>query len=320
MFRRFHRRGFTLVELLVVIAIIGILVALLLPAVQAAREAARRSECSNNLKQIGLGAHNYHDTHKAFPPQVAAMRPMGNNTSDWSWRVMLFPFIEQGPLYDTLNPSVITTMPGVNTLYNGVAQLQRPLKNFVCPSDTSLPTNQWFANYAKSNYVADEDIFDFVGTLIWPIHTIAEITDGTSNTFMIGERKLTKLTPPKSFIAASLYGKPVVPGGGAAASIFHVHWPPNTPNPTTSATNSRTNDPAQTALATSSNHPGGVQFAFCDGSVHFVSNTIACNPRCLNAALGGASGYDPTSFCGPGPGFTYQNLGARADGYIPGEF
>src|SRR5688572_21241712 len=99
-----HRRprGFTLVELLVVIAIIGILVALLLPAVQAAREAARRMSCGNNLKQISLGLHNYHDTYKAFPAGWFDFGGAANNFESWGWSAMLLPFVEQQPLHDQM--------------------------------------------------------------------------------------------------------------------------------------------------------------------------------------------------------------------------
>src|SRR6188474_2683919 len=90
------RRAFTLVELLVVIAIIGVLVALLLPAVQAAREAARRMSCSNNLKQLSLALHNYEDTHKTLPPA-------GIDSNQMSWTVLLLPYMEQKPLYDQFN-------------------------------------------------------------------------------------------------------------------------------------------------------------------------------------------------------------------------
>src|SRR5258705_7417636 len=100
--RRISRcRAFTLVELLVVIAIIGVLVALLLPAVQAARESARRMQCSNKLKQLGLAMHNYHDTSQVFPPQGL---PAHGSTSTWGWGPLIFPYIELKPLYDTIQP------------------------------------------------------------------------------------------------------------------------------------------------------------------------------------------------------------------------
>src|SRR5918992_4678938 len=104
------RSAFTLVELLVVIAIIGVLVALLLPAVQAAREAARRMQCSNNLKQLGLASHNYHDTYKVFPVQSF---PAHGSNNAWGWSPMLFPFIELNSLYDILKPNT-GMAPGTN--------------------------------------------------------------------------------------------------------------------------------------------------------------------------------------------------------------
>jgi len=96
-----RRRAFTLVELLVVIAIIGILVALLLPAIQAAREAARRTQCSNNLKQMGVGFHNYHDAHRSFPPSCVKQKDQdgGGSAQATLWSGLLLPFMEQGPLW-----------------------------------------------------------------------------------------------------------------------------------------------------------------------------------------------------------------------------
>ncbi len=135
---RRHYRGFTLVELLVVIAIIGVLVALLLPAVQAAREAARRSSCSNNLKQIGIGLHNYHDVMQSFPSGWID-NPVANQES-WGWSAMALPYMEQSPLHQTLGVSRGTffsqlSLPAPNGVR--VADAARTvLKTFMCPSDS----------------------------------------------------------------------------------------------------------------------------------------------------------------------------------------
>lgn len=150
---RLRKRGFTLIELLVVIAIIAILVALLLPAVQQAREAARRAQCKNNLKQIGLALHNYHETHKSFPPSHVHRISGGNgpawtNSSKGSWMVQILPFIDQGPLYKSIdfkkegansntvgaNMSVeYQRVPGNNGKYNQTI----PIPGYMCPTDTA---------------------------------------------------------------------------------------------------------------------------------------------------------------------------------------
>lgn len=132
------RAGFTLVELLVVIAIIGILIALLLPAVQAAREAARRSECTNKLKQLALGVHNYHDTFKEFP-NCTYDGKYNTSSKGWSWIAKILPYIEQGNLFEDLR--ITSGNQGSNarrmneTLKSGKLARQTPLESLRCPSD-----------------------------------------------------------------------------------------------------------------------------------------------------------------------------------------
>ncbi len=207
--RRFVRGrwAFTLVELLVVIAIIGVLVALLLPAVQAAREAARRSSCSNNLKQIGLALHNYHDSFNAFPRAVT----WGGGTTTpqlpyhHTWITSILPFIEQRPLYDSINHDAPAwSQPHV--------ALQ--VKNFLCPSDGQLQSANAH-NLAITNYAGSEGYHWWSDAMIgaWPPwdslgftnpagdyngvftvnknRTMANFLDGTSQTIMVGEKNST---------------------------------------------------------------------------------------------------------------------------------
>ncbi|MDP6721385.1 MAG: DUF1559 domain-containing protein [Pirellulaceae bacterium] len=167
--RRIRRTGgFTLVELLVVIAIIGILVALLLPAVQAAREAARRMSCSNNMKQIGLAMHNYHDTYKTFPygegaPPVSGRRWYGPN-----WRIAILPFIEQAPMYDQLSfgTGANFTFDACRPGFRGRAN--RMLEGYTvpvyrCPS-SSLPINGTNVSPSPTNNNRhNAQLIDYVG-------------------------------------------------------------------------------------------------------------------------------------------------------------
>ncbi|HRX78605.1 MAG TPA: DUF1559 domain-containing protein, partial [Pirellulaceae bacterium] len=167
--------GFTLVELLVVIAIIGILVALLLPAVQAAREAARRMQCGNNLKQIGLSMHNYHDTYKTLPPGYLMKRTSPTvclpNLNSWGWGALLLPFMEQSPLHDKLKVGDISIFQAGATPAL-LAAMNVSINSYRCPSDVAPDTNPnnqkrmspwnnasgW--TMARSNYVANNTSWD----------------------------------------------------------------------------------------------------------------------------------------------------------------
>jgi prepilin-type N-terminal cleavage/methylation domain-containing protein/prepilin-type processing-associated H-X9-DG protein len=335
--------GFTLVELLVVIAIIGILVALLLPAVQAAREAARRMQCSNNFKQIVLATHNYHDTFKVFPVQSF---PAHGSQNAWGWSPMIFPFIELQALYDTLQPNVgqtvnnVGTLPPATRLYNGVLLLQQPVPAFICPSCPGERVNQFYTNprnnsnranwYTKSNYLCNQNVIHKSdGTFAGPPSAtpvgLRDVTDGTSNTLIYGERSLRVLPKDKGRSTGGvLWGKPVA--NSDAATCFHHNYPINTSDPSndfnanvysggfTNATNSCN------AHVATSNHPGGAQFALCDGSVRFLSQTIASNPIAYNNPPGNPTlpGCTSTNYASmaqiTGPGFVYQNLYHRHDG------
>ena len=206
--RRSAPRGFTLIELLVVIAIVAILVALILPAVQNAREAARRSQCLNNLKQIGLALHNYHETNQCFPQGWIGVT---NNQSDvnglngWGWASKLLHRLEQPALYHEINFKLSVTNAANS------ANIVRPLPTFRCPSDSSAdtwvlknPAGTALATLATANYVGNfgtdglDACLSFAPGAICQgdgvlMHNttirIADIRDGMSSTLMIGERK-----------------------------------------------------------------------------------------------------------------------------------
>lgn len=214
MSRRVSRTGFTLVELLVVIAIIGILVALLLPAIQAAREAARRTQCNNNLKQIGIALQNYHDTYKTFPP-VAVFGKYGRypdvppNPSpapayNHTWCLMILPFMEQQPLYDSVDKNLrVWDQPIRSTV----------VPAFLCPSDDGFGERPSDTHgIAVTHYVASEGYHwwpgaavpnysfapgaDFQGVFAGGQSTnMAKITDGTSNVIVVAESNSTGYKP-----------------------------------------------------------------------------------------------------------------------------
>ncbi len=298
MVHRPRKTGFTLVELLVVIAIIGILIALLLPAVQAAREAARRSQCSNNMKQLGLATHNYHDTYKVFPPGVLAARlnaGMSTHPNNMSWMPLLLPFMEQAPLYDQLKPYIVSRSASSfpSDLMNTV------IPALCCPSDPNMgkvttvhgtadpppDKNDGFCgNYLLCNgsqQVTEGtggNSFDMNGMFYYLSKTrMASVTDGTSNTVMAGE---VCVVPETSTAHRDWRGRYY--RADHLSSIFSTYLPPNTTSAdlcrTCEATEPLwapcTQSTATQAIYARSRHPGGAQIGLADGSVRFVSETV----------------------------------------------
>jgi len=318
-------RGFTLVELLVVIAIIGVLIALLLPAVQAAREAARRAQCTNNLKQLGLGLQNYHDTYRVFP--------FGNQNS-YSWTVRLLPFIEQKPLWDQINQGnaglpAFSYAPwdATNFKFQGTK-----IPAYNCPSDghwgnqtTGAATNYQgsFGDRLYNNHTdgTRRGLFN-----AGRVTSFATITDGSSNTAAFSERVVgnTGQRYIKGNIAygagMTTNGSVASPGaclntrgsdgrsyntgvkvnaldGGGSEYASGRRWPDGRPFYTGFTTALPPNAPScghadgsdntWGVFSATSQHPGGVNVALVDGSVRFVSETVdSGNPSATEVPSG----------------------------------
>jgi len=311
---RFRSRnaGFTLVELLVVIAIIGILVGLLLPAVQAAREAARRMSCSNNLKQIGLAFHNYESANKKFAPGYIAKIPQNITSSErslWSWGAFVLPYLEQNALYDALQPGPVLLEQHLLTPV-GLQLLQTPLAVYRCPSDGG-PTLNNFDDTRSDTPTATTNFYNRHVTS----NGADRIAIALSN-YVMSANPSDSTTPPAF---AAQYGPPRgvgfqnsrvgfgdIPDGtsntilvgerawrfadltvGAANALG---FSAETCNPSGSwnvksgqlaaiaiaydGINWRANNRIHQVRGFSSNHSGGAQFVMCDGSVHFISQNI----------------------------------------------
>lgn len=281
-------RGFTLIELLVVIAIIAILVALLLPAVQQAREAARRSQCKSNLKQIGLAMHGYHDVANVLPP--GWVQDTAGANRDWGTGTFLLPYMDQAGLYEALSPGsqANSVMP---TSASNVDLFRTPIVAWVCPSDTGAPTNPYYGDYAKSNYVVSTQIGRGNSST-----RFRDITDGLSNVLMHGERALK----PGGTGGVNRQPGAIVFGrhnNSTASSHFRANHKINGPTTINSATNPGSGDGTCTRYNASSPHVGGVHFLFCDGAVKFLSENIEADDITTSC------GSDTTS-----TDFLYPNL------------
>jgi prepilin-type processing-associated H-X9-DG protein len=251
---------------LVVIAIIGVLVALLLPAVQFARESARRSKCENNLKQIVLGLHNFESCYGYFP---SAYEGSGTNPG-WGWGSAILPFCEQKNLYEQAQVDKSVFGAGANPAMPTVhSEVKIPL--YRCPSDPAPDKNPIRLYHATSNYRAvagpvELRIFyadyDYGGVLYQNSRTrMAKITDGTSNTLLIGECIFDEKTSKRAALWAGMTGMRVFPGdSGASIWVSDVMW---------SVDDVSANVNGLAPQAFSSRHPGGAHFAYSDGSVRF---------------------------------------------------
>tara|TARA_R110002111_G_scaffold228511_1_gene289923 strand:- start:3925 stop:4908 length:984 start_codon:yes stop_codon:yes gene_type:complete len=316
--------GFTLIELLVVIAIIAILIALLLPAVQQAREAARRSSCKNNLKQIGIALHNYHDTFSRLPPGIVEFYDSGDR-GNWGWAAYILPSMEQSTLYNNLEISEISLAEALDNP-TMVSIMKQPLAAFQCPS-TPVPEQtdrdinslsggpdvfltistyagnggSWRLYKSKAAAASASRNEGCVNGVFWSNSNVRfrDITDGTTNTIMVGERtwELTKLGTPLSFKGRTHPHAAHIYGTATAASNTYYGMAD-----VLGVGESHINGPGYPRNSFSSSHTGGAHFALCDGSVRFISENID--------HLKSTSAIDST----------YERLLDRADGDPIGEF
>ena len=336
------QRGFTLVELLVVIAIIGVLIGLLLPAVQSVRSAAARSQCTNNLKQIGLALMSYHDANSWFPPGYIDGNPAGPNTPDmdvgpgWGWAAMILPYLEQNNVYAQINFNV-----GVATGVN--AQIsQQPLTIYQCPAD---PNQQAFSVYTGNNFsgpVGPVAHGNYIGCNGWEEcfnnaggdaqgqgsdgetvggygqsgnglfyrnshYNMLSIVDGTSNTIIVGERSSNH--SPSTWTGAVTGGR--VPAWMATTPFTPPYTPPSAAptGPNGSAYDNADYDEALVLGHGNETHLPSADTPFYDPDTFYSMHT----PRGANFLFGDGSVHFLSSSIDPA---TYQFLTTIAGGEV----
>jgi len=271
-----------LVELLVVIAIIGILVALLLPAIQAAREASRRTQCANNLKQIAVAMHNHHDTYGYFP-NTYVLKNYPSGTGDYGPLPRLFPFMEQAGLHDALEPGDYSgPIPAVNDI------TKTRVPTLICPSDPTPDLNPNGSNDGKCNYLPSAQICINTTPAAALKVNMKDILDGTSATFMFGERDM------EQGVAGIWIGR----RNGVTDAIVYARGDLPLNTRWTGAV-----DPNCTRHCWTSIHPGGANFALADASVRFISDTIESHYGYTQSCAGTVNKAD----------FLYQNLYRKDD-------
>jgi prepilin-type N-terminal cleavage/methylation domain-containing protein len=334
--QRAARRGFTLVELLVVIAIIGVLVALLLPAIQAAREAARRSSCGNNLKQLGLALQNYHDARKTFPYSVVCIPTSasmgGTSNVGPTWVTAILPFIEGGNVISTYNKTAFWMDMPANVSFHGAT-----LPFMICPSDAFAPVafnganvstvNSPASNWGRGCYGCNTSVYWYYNGLsnsstnfnsmingkgiMAPNVSLSmkQITDGTSKVIALAEMRADPSPSGSRGIWAYPFGASALMAHGACNEDGSAGYDigPNNPGSVNTGANSGgdhvggcgasltgtqlfslgmgcVSDSFAAIQGPKSSHPGGLLNVFCDGSVHWMDDTIQTGVVTTNTA------------------------------------